>query len=535
MLAATCHPPVRRQDPRSCLATLCARTGKGETFRLLERTPHTGKSAGVQFRRVCTGSYHHSPVCNLQGVKLMKLFFAKNAGIIILSLLVSGELSVVHAQASNLMSSTRSVDTTTLTSKAQSEFNRLKADSHNSKVTSQHLDPLAFNGNIVSLVLGGKNIRLIKQDSSTAPDGSVIWIGQQDAYNSGVFSIKDGKVSGTINTRNGVFQIAPLEGDTHAIIQLDMPHNQPKDDTTDTPAGTPGEKVSSTEVESEFAATMLATSSAAAVTNPPVRILVAYSAHAAAALGSQLTSQINLAIAQINQANINSNVAFRAALAGTIQVAYTGPYTADATLAAFRQMPDVLSAHDSLQADLMVMLEAIPATLESGASVAINATASNAFAVVSTSYMTSNLSFAHEVGHLMGADHPQADTNQNVFRFGHGYWTWTVYSILSPAANCAHTIMSYTVAQSAGVQPWSGNVLPQCAPDPRITYWSSPTVYANTGSGAPIIMGATGTNDNAQVLNITGPVVTNFHNTVLGSRRVPPPGNPCRTNPAACR
>ena len=423
------------------------------------------------------------------------------------------------------MSSTAPVDTTTLTSKAQSEFNGLKADARNLKVTPGRLDALAFTGNIVSLVLGGKTIRLVKQYSTTAPDGGLTWAGQQDAYNSGVFYIKDGKISGTVNTRDGVFQIAPLEGDTHAIIQLDMRQSQPKDDTGETPAGTPGEKAPSSDGKGESAASMLNSNIAAAAANPSVRILVAYSAHASAALGSQLMPQINLAIAQINQANINSNVTFRAVLAGTIQVAYTGPYNVDATLAAFRQMPDVLSAHDSQQADLMVMLEAVPATLESGAAAGINVTAGNAYAVVSTGYMTSNLSFAHEVGHLMGADHPQADTNQNVFRFGHGGWRWTVYSILSPAADCAHTIMSYAVAQSNGVQPWSGNVLPSCSRDPRVAYWSSPTIYANTGSGAPIVLGGPD-NDNARVLNITGPVVTNFHNTQLGPKK--------GTNPPGC-
>lgn len=443
-----------------------------------------------------------------------------------------GIMGGAQAQQSSLMASTANVDVTTLSAKGQATLNKLKADHRNLRVTAKHLDARAFNGNVVSIDVGGATIRLVKQFTTAEADGSTTWAGQQDVYDSAIFSIKDGKVFGTINTRNGVFEIHPLEGDTHAIAELDMSKLQPKDESKAIPDGH-GYQGSSLESEPQGSLTIESLSTAAAVANPPVRILVAYSAHAAAALGDQLNSQITRAISQINQANINSNVAFRAALAGTIQVNYTGPYTASDTLAAFRVMPDVLAAHDSMQADLMVMIEAIPDSAEAGISAGINVTAANAFAVVSTTYMTSNLSFAHEVGHLMGADHPQPDTPSNVFRFGHGFWQWSLYSILSPSAQCAHTIMAYAVSQSKGVQPSVNGILPQCAPDPRIPYWSSPTVRADTGSGSTVIMGASGTNDNAQVLNITGPVVTNFHTTVLGSKTGIGTPN-CKTNPRLC-
>jgi hypothetical protein len=452
--------------------------------------------------------------------------------IVVAGAIALGAVGSAQAQQSRLMANTANVDAATLSSNGQTELNKLKANRRNLRVTAKHLDVRVFSGNIVSVDVGGTTIRLVKQFTTVEADGSTTWAGQQDAYNSAVFSIKDGKVFGTINTRNGTFQIQPVEGDTHAILELDMSQQQPKDESEDIPDGH-GYQGSTPELQPQGGIATQSLSTAATVANPPVRILVAYSAHAAAALGNQLSSQITQAIAQINQANVNSNVTFRAVLAGTIQVNYMGPYTASAALAAFRVMPDVLAAHDSMQADLMVMLEAIPDSAEAGLSAGINVTAANAFSVVSTTYMTSNLSFAHEVGHLMGADHPQPDTPNNVFRFGHGYWRWSLYSILSPAAQCAHTIMAYAISQSNGVQPSVNGILPQCAPDPRISYWSSPTVWANTGSGSSVIMGATGTNDNAQVLNITGPVVTNFHSTVLGSKSGIGAPN-CSTNPRLC-
>ena len=463
----------------------------------------------------------------------MKYSFANTTASILL-----GAFALVGASQaqSNLMRNVDPTDANKLTPNAQLELNRIKSDSRISNVASVHLDSAAFNGNIVAINTGTTVVNLVKKFSEPTPDGGVSWAGQQDAYNYGVFYIKDGKISGTVTTRNGTFQISPLQGDLHAIAKLDKQLQQPKDESTQIPAGGgQGTGNHSDSAPSGLASPSLgADSAAAAVANPPVRILVAYSAHASASLGSQLIPQINQAIAQINLANTNSSVAFRAVLAGTIQVNYTGPYTASDALAAFRLMPDVLSAHDAQQADLMVMLEAIPANAEAGISAGINVTAANAFAVVSTAYMTSNLAFAHEVGHLMGADHPQADTTQNVFRFGHGYWEWQAPVFGSAYAECAHTIMSYAVSQSNGVQPVFGNTLPQCANDPRLAYWSSPTIYAHIPVGAPVILGGS-LNDNAQVLNITGPIVTNFHLTALAPTRVPPPRNPpCSVNPRLC-
>jgi hypothetical protein len=145
--------------------------------------------------------------------------------------------SSAQAQQSRLIANTANADAATLSSNGQAELNKLKANRRNLRVTAKHLDARVFNGNVVSIDVGGTTIRLVKQFTTAQADGSITWAGQQDAYNSAVFSIKDGKVFGTINTRNGTFQIQPVEGDTHAILELDMSRQQPKDESEDIPDG----------------------------------------------------------------------------------------------------------------------------------------------------------------------------------------------------------------------------------------------------------------------------------------------------------
>lgn len=453
----------------------------------------------------------------------------------------------VHAQSAKLMIDGPKPDVTQMSSKAQSELHRVQNDPFSTAVTVTHLDGRAFYSNVISVTVDGRVLTFVKQGpTETAPDGSTIWIGKGDNYATALFSINGTQITGNIRTMQGVYQITPLEGDAHAITLLHMPkikdENEHKDERKPEPAAasTPA-KVSYTEAESRLMALAPSAAAPAAVANPPVRLLIAYTSRALAVYGSvaALQQQVNIAISGITSANQFNGVAFRPQQAGALlPVTYTGPADATSSLNAFTTMTNVMSAHDSQGADLMIMLDDLTASGEAGASYAINATAANAYAVVAVRYMASYLSLAHEVGHLMGADHPQPDTAQNVFRFGHGYWWWNQISLASEVSYCAHTIMSYYISQSNNVGLTSVGKPPACENDPRMDNWSSPSAYVGgiPGVAGYVIMGATNANDNAQVLSITGPVVTNFHLTML----TPPPrtGNPkppnCSVNPRAC-
>jgi hypothetical protein len=110
-----------------------------------------------------------------------------------------------------------------------------------------------------------------------------------------------------------------------------------------------------------------------------------------------------------------------------------------------------------------------------GIAAGIGVTAANAFCVVSTysTCATSNYSFGHEIGHLLGCRHdPYVDNNTTPFAYGHGY--------VNPS-NTWRTIMAYVNA---------------CGSCPRLQYWSNPNV---TYGGAP--MGTVATHNNTRVWN----------------------------------
>src|SRR5262249_35151376 len=115
---------------------------------------------------------------------------------------------------------------------------------------------------------------------------------------------------------------------------------------------------------------------------------------------------------------------------------------------------------------------------------AIMANASTAYAVVHYGCATGYYSFAHELGHLMGARHdPANDSTTTPFAYGHGY-------------------------QQTATSPTWRTIMPYNCPSncTRLQYWSNPSV---TYDNRP--MGTAPTNDNARVLNATATTVAAFN------------------------
>ncbi len=105
----------------------------------------------------------------------------------------------------------------------------------------------------------------------------------------------------------------------------------------------------------------------------------------------------------------------------------------------------------------------------------------SAFSVVRDHCATGYYSFAHEIGHIMGARHnTQADSTNTPYAYGHGHYDTSVDM---------RTIMSY-------------NCPGGCT---RQNQWSNPN---DTMGGRPA--GVTGTSENYRVLNNTDDTVANF-------------------------
>jgi hypothetical protein len=448
------------------------------------------------------------------------------------AVVIAASPSICRADGVDLFQPLSKTESVAPSPSAASSLDSLRRDKSLKSVTAVRVQTSAISSSVINVKLGTKTLKFVKKHLEQPSSDSFSWAGTGGFAEYAFFAVTNGVFFGQIHTQTAVYEVRTLDDGQQVLVELDMTGANEAVDKIQSPETLPSppsaSPSSSAPAQSGAAdAAVDAFVAPAAQVPVPVRILVAYTPRAASALGNNLNSQIASAINQLNLAvsgSDNTGASFQAVLATTLQVNYSGATDATSALTAFEAMSDVKDAHDSSSADLMVMLDTLANNADAGASAGINVTAPNAYAVVSTTYMTSIYTFAHEVGHLMGLDHAVGDTSQNVFRYGHGFWMWSRDpDSVNPQywGICAHTVMSWATTANGR----SANL--GCESDPRLLEFSNTW---DNWKGLPV--GDINTANNAAVLRITAPVVTNFHNTKLGSGgHVPPPGNPCSKIP----
>ncbi|MCM3603892.1 M12 family metallo-peptidase [Cupriavidus pauculus] len=181
-----------------------------------------------------------------------------------------------------------------------------------------------------------------------------------------------------------------------------------------------------------------------------------------------------LAIAESNQGFENSKIKIRFELAGTYVVknyTETGSYSTELSRARVKgdgYMDDLHTVRANTSANIVVVLLN---SREYCGMAYVKANAASAFATVGRNCATGVLTFAHEIGHLLGATHNnEISTNPN---FPYGYGT------IVPGK--WRTVMAYECTSGGSC--------------PRINFWSSPNVfYQGRATGDSL-------HDNARVLN----------------------------------
>ena len=296
-----------------------------------------------------------------------------------------------------------------------------------------------------------------------------------------LISVLNDDIQGTIETEKGVYAIETIDKNEYAIIKVDYTKLREACEDLheiDGLSNIDNEENDNYEQKIEDRDTISPSLlKSVNMRGCKIRVLVLYTPNAQSSV-SNIKNTILTAVALTNQSFINSQINYEIELAYAGLTNYTeSGYSRD--LDRYRingdnYMDEVHPLRNKYSADICVLLTYEESGICGKAS-GIGVTAANAFCVICTysTCATSNYSFGHEIGHLLGCRHdPFVDNNTEPFVYGHGY--------VSPL-NTWRTIMAYSNA---------------CGGCPRKQYWSNPNI---TYGGLP--MGTVDTHNNVRVWN----------------------------------
>ncbi len=327
--------------------------------------------------------------------------------------------------------------------------------------------------------------QVVSTDSTA--DGGTIHVARLVGVPDGqaIFVVNGSIVSGNITLPGAFYQVRTVAGGAQIVQQLDHSRFPPDEPFVPAPRF---------ELAPEVAPQAMGD------TGATIDVMVPYTATTRAAAGgtAQMLNQINLAIAETNQAYANSAIVQRLRLVHAVEVAYaeSGDIGTDLdrlTASNDGYIDQVHTLRNAYGADLVSLL------VENGGGYCgiawlmtsvSTAFASNGFSVVARGCATGYYSFGHELGHNMGARHDTyMDTATTPYAYAHGY-----------ANVAAHwrTILAYNDACTA--------VGTNCT---RIQYFSNPALAYG---GAPM---GNSSADNHQALNNTAFAVANFRQAVV--------------------
>ena len=384
----------------------------------------------------------------------------------------------VMAQTPELVTAIPSNQLTDATPAQTSAINRLRQrkTTLDLSLVTVNIDALRGNDMRVS-VPSMPTLTLSKRKEDVSSPTDFIWYGTlSDVPGQATLVVHDGNITGSIQDQNSLYRIEPIGNGVHALIKVDTGHFPPEHPPSFQQRERRGDIRPPT-----------STRDATGDATVGIDVMVPYTTAAKNAV-ADITATIQLAVAEANQSYVNSGIHIKLNLVDSFEVSYSeSGKTFDTILADFVANPNVQAHRTSSGADLSAMI--INQSDFCGLADAIMATASTAFAIVHYDCATGYYSFAHELGHLMGARHDENhDSTTSPYAYGHGYEHPS-----SAPGQSFRTVMAYACT-------------PPLSCDPRVQYWSSPNAKYNN-----IATGTSDTNDNVRVLNATAGTVDAFN------------------------
>ena len=293
-------------------------------------------------------------------------------------------------------------------------------------------------------------------------------------------------MAGKVTLPGAIYQVRGYVGDgVHAIQEID-------------PSGFPADAEA---IPVDIADEALTLDAIMADDGSTIDVLVIYTQAARSAAGgtSAMSTVIDLAVSETNDSYANSGVNQRVRLVHAQEVNYSeSDFDWVSTLYRLRDpadgyLDDVHALRDTYCADEVVMIVANMGYC--GIAFMMDTVSHSfegwAFSLVSYPCAAGHYTFAHELGHTMGARHDWYvdPTDNRPFSYNHGYVNTTDRWL---------TIMSYgTECADNGIY---------CS---RLPYWSNPDqTYGGETMGVP--EGASNAADNRKTLNSTAYTVSNF-------------------------
>ncbi len=188
----------------------------------------------------------------------------------------------------------------------------------------------------------------------------------------------------------------------------------------------------------------------------PQRAVILYTPDAAigikgyySEMRTDIKNSIQQAIKEMNDAFIRSEITTYDAVEIALirEFNFNNSNSSFTDLDSLRRMPEAIALKDSYNADFCILITDIYAT--SCGSAYVKATKSYAFGIVPYECMITNLSLAHEVGHLFGADHDIDNNPRQIHTYGNGYayppdkW-YTIMSYPTPCGSDCERIANYS-------------------------------------------------------------------------------------------
>jgi len=401
---------------------------------------------------------------------------------------------------------------------------------------------------------GGESIVLQGAQIERVGKHGFLWQGkvEGDEYSIATFSIVDEALVGDVVTSRGkMYRVDHLAPRTVVIMEL----NQSK-----FPPGGKPEPVlkSGRTLQTSVASTPPCPRDSA----DRIDVMVFYTEAACAAASNSLTqctqsgrsaikAKVDQAVGEANQTYMNSSVNQRLSLVHFDSVGSYSEATVLRDLDLLRlfgdaereftnetttYMDNVHPLRDQYAADVVVLVtrptDRYPSGAAGGLATPMTANAASqeqqAFAIVPLDTLTGVFAFAHELGHVMGADHDAGSPGDTPpYLYSHGF---TKTNPLTAGIAPWRTVMAYNTDACTAAAPLPCGCVATaqntgaCGPEQPpcgcalLPYWSNPYKYHHGDA-----MGTTATANNHEALNKTADTVANYR--VSCSRTPNPPSN----------